>query len=214
MKKIDRINKPKILINKEVDWTRELLGQISLKASYSNVEDKYKNRYRHKEVKEQLENMFMGKCCYCESYIGDTDYEHIEHFKPKSIFPEESFKWENLFWSCGICNNNKRDKWDESCIFINPVDDTPSAHLQFLGGLIDGLSDRGVYTINELDLNREKLIKARQKVLLLLLEIIIKIKRTEDPVEKENIKNRLKGFIESDCEYTMMCNELIEDLLN
>jgi hypothetical protein len=70
MHKVKRSEEPKSLKeNKEV-WTDELLEQIRIKGSYSKVEDKYKNRYKHDDVKIALETMYSGLCCFCESKIG------------------------------------------------------------------------------------------------------------------------------------------------
>ncbi|MEC4815212.1 MAG: hypothetical protein SAK29_18330 [Scytonema sp. PMC 1069.18] len=41
------------------------------------------NKYRHKEIKDLLEQMFYGKCAYCESKVTTTGYGDIEHFCPK-----------------------------------------------------------------------------------------------------------------------------------
>ncbi len=51
------------------------------------------NRYRHKQVKDALVTMFHGKCAYCESKITVVTYRSIEHFHPKSIYPELTFEW-------------------------------------------------------------------------------------------------------------------------
>ena len=56
------------------------------------------------EILELLREITVDHCSYCdgfpmESMLGDT----IDHFKPKSIYPKEAYKWENLFLCCNIC---------------------------------------------------------------------------------------------------------------
>lgn len=56
------------------------------------------------EILLLLRAMTDDHCSYCdgfpmESMLGDT----IDHFKPKSLFPLEAYRWENLFLCCYIC---------------------------------------------------------------------------------------------------------------
>jgi uncharacterized protein (TIGR02646 family) len=58
-------------------------------------------------VREMLADM-CGKtrrCCYCEDSCADE----IEHFRPKDIYPEAVFVWENYLFACGACNVEKRN---------------------------------------------------------------------------------------------------------
>lgn len=45
------------------------------------------------EVRTRLADMSAGaqRCCWCEDSAG-TD---IEHIRPKSLYPERTFRWEN-----------------------------------------------------------------------------------------------------------------------
>ena len=51
------------------------------------------------EIRAQLEAMQGRRCAYCEGDI-DSLGQHIEHFRRKSLHPELTFVWGNLFWSC------------------------------------------------------------------------------------------------------------------
>lgn len=44
-----------------------------------------------------------GRCMYCE----DSAADEIEHFYPKSLYPEHTFVWANYLYSCGPCNGPK-----------------------------------------------------------------------------------------------------------
>ena len=81
--------------------------------------------------------MFHGKCAYCESKISHVDYGHIEHFKPKSRFPDLTFEWTNLLLSCPICNGSeyKSDRFPletEGGPLVNPCDELPAEHFEFV----------------------------------------------------------------------------------
>jgi len=55
------------------------------------------------QVKQQLIAMCPGerRCCYCE----DGRAEDIEHFRPKTLYPELTFVWENYLLACSTCNS-------------------------------------------------------------------------------------------------------------
>lgn len=59
------------------------------------------------EVKTALEAMCSGhrRCAYCEDSVADE----IEHFRPKDIYPEAVFRWENYLYACGPCNGPKNN---------------------------------------------------------------------------------------------------------
>ena len=69
------------------------------------------SRYNHRrnrvfgDVRRTLEDMCFGvqRCGYCEDSVGDE----IEHIRPKSLYPERTFAWENYLLSCGRCNRAK-----------------------------------------------------------------------------------------------------------
>lgn len=51
------------------------------------------------QIRAHLERMQGRRCAYCE---GDLDMlgQHIEHFRRKGRFPQLTFAWSNLYWSC------------------------------------------------------------------------------------------------------------------
>lgn len=66
---------------------------------------------KKKEVQFDLLVMQDERCAYCESAL-DLAEGHIEHFrrKNKDWFPELTFVWDNLYYSCqcnGTCGRHK-----------------------------------------------------------------------------------------------------------
>lgn len=61
------------------------------------------------EVRSCLREMCFGvqRCGYCEDSIGDE----VEHIKPKDLYPEETFLWENYLLACGPCNGGKNNSF-------------------------------------------------------------------------------------------------------
>ena len=119
----------------------------------------------------RLEQGFL--CCYCEEEIA-KGLCHIEHFKPKSYFPELSLDYFNLYVSCNGCGS----KEDLSCgmkkrnlyfpSLLSPSD--PTCETRFLytadGQIlpVDENDDCGWETIALLGLNSPKLRRRREMV--------------------------------------------------
>lgn len=70
--------------------------------------------------------MSNAKCCYCECKVGAGEREmHVDHFKPKSIYPDLVVKWENLLPSCPHCNKEKSSHDTGAEPIVNPSEDDP-----------------------------------------------------------------------------------------
>jgi uncharacterized protein (TIGR02646 family) len=166
MIKIDRRPKPRILEKKAEQWRDQLLA-----ATTEPERCRLQAKYRHKEVKQTLVEMFHGKCAYCESKITHIDYGHIEHYRPKAGprgRPDLTFEWTNLLLACGICNGgeHKSDRFpeaDEDGPIVNPCEDDPVNHFTFCFdsavklASVYGLTPRGMLTERLLGINRPEL---------------------------------------------------------
>ena len=62
---------------------------------------------RWRDFREDLGQRFLRNCGYCER---NTRGE-VDHFRPKSRFPESVYDWKNWIFSCHECNQAKGDKW-------------------------------------------------------------------------------------------------------
>jgi uncharacterized protein (TIGR02646 family) len=67
--------------------------------------DSPRRRERFEPIVRTLEEMCSGedRCMYCE----DSAAREIDHHRPKSLFPEQTFVWENYVFACGGCNGPK-----------------------------------------------------------------------------------------------------------
>ena len=170
MRNVVRTDRPAILTSKSKEWTSELLNSMkgvdAKKQRLKTGKKRHKipasiwNRYRHNEVKQELQKMYGELCCYCEQRIGHVAFGNIEHRQPKSVFPELTFDWNNLHLACPVCNTAKKDKWNSTHPILDAaVDlDINSKHLSYkvtrLSVERSALSDCGATTINHTSLNR------------------------------------------------------------
>jgi uncharacterized protein (TIGR02646 family) len=103
---------------------RGLLEMAKAKKFYATKVAKSKRRafkfecYRSPEVKRALEDLFFGKCAYCESRYAGTQPVDVEHWRPKAaiVDGEETIEpgyywlaadWDNLLPSCIDCNRER-----------------------------------------------------------------------------------------------------------
>ncbi|MFZ3591711.1 retron system putative HNH endonuclease [Bacillus sp. DJP31] len=219
MRKVNRLGKPDSLIQNANLWTRELLIEIRNKGSYTSVRDSVKNRYRQDDVRISLKEMYKEKCCYCETGIGTTSFEQIEHLKPKANphFHQLAFEWSNLHWCCQRCNNAKLDKWNAKDPILDPSIDNPNEFLEFdlfsCEAIPKNGSLRGDTTIQHTNLNRELLLKSRERIRDQTLNIIGQLKKTPSQMDEKFYRELITNLIKEDAEYTMFMNQLIKEYL-
>ena len=77
-------------------------------------------------IRDALIQDFRLICAYCEQFCQPTqpraqtegeetiprpDEESVDHFRPRSIFPDLWLDWPNLIYACYRCNQSKVDSW-------------------------------------------------------------------------------------------------------
>ena len=55
-------------------------------------------------AKEHLKRESRGKCAFCESATSTVAYGDVEHFRPKSIYWWLAYCYDNLSYTCQLCN--------------------------------------------------------------------------------------------------------------
>ncbi|MCP3136571.1 HNH endonuclease family protein [Pyxidicoccus xibeiensis] len=118
------------------------------------------------EIRATLGAMAPGRqrCMYCEDNAG-TD---IEHFWPKSSYPQKAFTWLNYLLACSGCNSNfKRDQFplDDAGrpLLIDPTAEEPQEHLALSAttGMFTSRTPKGQKSIEVFELNRDVLEQGR-----------------------------------------------------
>ena len=187
------------------------------KESYVNGETKFEfdeNVYGHKSVKESLEKSQNGKCCYCEGKFSAYYYGDVEHYRPKGAVKQASdknriypgyywlaYSWNNLYYCCSVCNNNKRDLFplenpkkrarshhqdlaEEEPLLLDPGGaNDPQNHIKFKNARAEALTIKGQKTIEIIDLNRPNLLEDRLELyrnLKIFIELIRALNHSSD----------------------------------
>lgn len=87
------------------------------------------------EIRAHLERLQGMRCAYCEGDLAVLG-QHIEHFRRKGRFPELTFAWTNLYWSCDqsdSCGHHKdhgAGPYDPGDL-IEPCVDDPDRFFRF-----------------------------------------------------------------------------------
>ncbi|MCC2507821.1 HNH endonuclease [Bacillus cereus] len=206
-----KTSKPKVLEDKEHDWTNELLSFLN---SDEKVPNHIKARYRHGEIKDALLTETNSKCAYCESKITHIDHGDIEHILPKSIFPEKTFLWDNLTIGCAICNQSKSNYYDDSLRLLNPYADFPEDKLIFMGAISFARPgcESAYFTIKKLKLNRPELIERRGDLIKKIQPLIWEYEKTENEELRRLLLQELIEFTNKDQEYSLMIKQLLDSL--
>ncbi len=179
MIQVNRTPEPLVLTNNAIIWLTSYRNAVNAYIANPSIANRRRknieeNRYRQAQIKEALIHMFSGKCAYCESQILHIDYGHIEHYRPKSLFPDECFNWENLLLGCSICNGplfkgNQFPIAAQNGPLIDPTVEDPEHFLSFEFDANTGTANvfdktpRGFTTKNLLGLNRPALVRHRSK---------------------------------------------------
>ena len=98
-------------------------------------------RTRYQLYRADLKRDFHGACGYCgdEDVRVDAVVFHIDHFAPKSRFPDLAVSYSNLVYACRYCNVSKSDHWigkdaavhhDGKRGFIDPCSEDYEKHLE------------------------------------------------------------------------------------
>jgi len=155
---------------------------------FFNSWKKNKVEFNHQLREHVLEKEQSHLCCYCEKAVtAHQDKSHIEPIRPKDKFPKLKNDYNNLAVSCetnGRCGKAKGSRFTEN--FIVPTEENPASYLtySFNGEIkaIDG-NRKGEETIDILNLNSYKLVKARRAVV-----------RSMDAMRGSNVLNEFENY--------------------
>jgi uncharacterized protein (TIGR02646 family) len=97
-----------------VEYQAEIDGLATYAERVKQAKKKFPQRNRDtnatfREVRRKLHEMCSGvrRCAYCEDSVSDE----VEHIRPKDLYPDAVFCWDNYLYACGRCNGPKNNHW-------------------------------------------------------------------------------------------------------
>ncbi|KTT65393.1 HNH endonuclease [Sphingomonas sanguinis] len=111
----DAVHAPKSLLPGEAG-PKELLAAVEHRGKPQPKKAFEYKAYKRADVRLALEQLFHGKCAYCETSYSATAPVDIEHYRPKGAVAEDpahggywwvAMDWDNLLPSCIDCNRKR-----------------------------------------------------------------------------------------------------------
>jgi uncharacterized protein (TIGR02646 family) len=176
MRQLQKLRMPAVLAANENQWTADYVAAVA------RGDARQFERWRHRQIKETLRLEVQKRCAYCEAFVDDVSFPHVEHIVPKSARPELAHRWRNLTSACGRCNTAKGDYYDAATPLLDPYE-VIDPHLEILGCLINWAlgSTSGEVTVKRLQLNRIDLVLARVRRVMELREALERWHLATDP---------------------------------
>jgi uncharacterized protein (TIGR02646 family) len=153
---------------------RQVKANLKQQAGTLTPENEWKSARQTRSIGNVLSTLqrMMGdreRCMYClDSHGAD-----IEHFWPKTPYPERMFFWPNLLLCCTECGRFKRNQFpldNGQPLLVDPTDDDPWDHIDFdptTGNLVakfdlqaNDWSAKGLKTVEVLHLDRREALAA------------------------------------------------------
>lgn len=155
-------------------------------------------------IARQLLAMSNEKCCFSECKLREEGkYPEVEHFAPKSLYPDDVVKWENLLPISSACNKAKGDHDTMSEPIINPRYEDPKEHLYFQGYRFKPKTAKGKLSIDVLNLNDR------------ILWVNKRFEIGDKAVERlEEISTKIKEYDQSPLKSIPKRNSIIRQLRN
>jgi len=116
---------------------------------------------------------FQRLCAYClvpEDDAQGPEGFQLDHFRPQKKFEDEINNFYNLYYCCYVCNQKKSHHWPSEELqqggfyFVDLcVDNFDDHYNQLEDGTWQPLTPAAKYTIDTIKLNREHLVRLRQR---------------------------------------------------
>jgi hypothetical protein cdifQCD-6_19393 len=151
-------------------------------------------------IKRVLCEMTHNKCAYSEAPLETNgSVMHIEHFYPKSTYPERVVEWGNLLPTCATCNSGKGTLDVGKTPIVNPLWDDPKDYLYVKGFRYRACDQKGVgqRTIDVLRLNNfSQFVALRFQAAQYIVEEIERVLRQADAIADYLLRGEVLQLME------------------
>lgn len=153
----------------------------------------------YSSYKKYLRLEFDHRCAYCdihEAEDGGSKKFHVDHYLPKSIFPEKCCEYANLFYSCADCNSLKGNYWANWIrklfyeYILNPCDYDYDVHYDRTRSEWVPKTFVAGWNIEKLRLNSKKQIDVRD-ARALFLKMVEELSEKKERVESALVNHKL-----------------------
>ncbi len=116
MRKFHRAAEPSCLAENwerwGANWERRRAADGGARFDWPSVAGEPLNQIILPTLKAQTQE----HCSFCDNFVSPPGIDTIEHFRPKTEFPQEAYHWPNLYFCCPFCQQQKRDQFHEALL--------------------------------------------------------------------------------------------------
>ena len=99
-------------------WEQRRAENSSAQFHWHQVDGEPVNRKLLAPLKAQTQD----HCSFCDNFpVSPPSIDTIEHFRPKTLFPREAYRWVNLYFCCMYCQQKRAD-FDEALLRPDAID--------------------------------------------------------------------------------------------
>ncbi len=149
MQYIKRSECPQLLATNQETWTISWVVYYRVGVEIVPPKKPTDSHWLKDEIRFLLIKDFHNNCGFCgesiptpQSLTTRTSKGDVEHFLPKSKYPEFVYEWTNYIWSCKPCNEHKKEFYNVSYPLLNPCRKKDCENLMFS-------EDTGCYVLQE-----------------------------------------------------------------
>lgn len=122
MRKFERIAEPGFLVDKwelwGMEWEDRRAKNPAAQFHWHVIDGEKVNQKLLPRLKAQTQ----AHCSFCDAFpVAPPSIETIEHFRPKTTFPKDAYRWTNLYFCCMHCQQ-KGEKFDEVLLCPDALD--------------------------------------------------------------------------------------------
>lgn len=118
MRKFVRLGEPDFLADKwekwGIEWEKRRNENPAASFHWHQIDGERVNQKLLSRLKAQTQD----HCSFCDAFpVSPPSIDTIEHFRPKTKFPKDAYRWNNLYYCCVHCQQ-KGEEFDEA--LLNP----------------------------------------------------------------------------------------------
>lgn len=136
-------------------------------------------------LRRQLYDEQHGVCCYCCKSLGKENTT-IEHLQSRNDYPHRCFDYENLLLSCRTAKQCDHAKGSQELPLTPLMDECDHEIKLNLAGELEAESERGVQSIEILNLNSRQACQHRKNLFTMMGEVFGYDLPYKPPIKIEN----------------------------